>query len=238
MWFSHMVGHIVGKRMVFLYKKLKLNLNYNILIYIQHYTHNIHLLLGYANISNMNDFYFYFLSDALKLAVSNFRDVKGLMVSDDDMMEYVLDDPYIWNHVEVPNKNPDKLIDMVTIYNYPNKINLRYCDKLTDNSLLLLEYTHTLDLSGCVKITDGGLNHLNNAHTLNLTGCYNITDGGLIHMDKVHTLNLTHCDKITDKGLIHLESLHTLDLSRCKKITGRGIKYLLNNGVNIFVDFP
>jgi hypothetical protein len=47
----------------------------------------------------MDDSYFYFLSDSLKLAVSNFKDVKGLMVSDNNMMKYILYDPYIWNHL-------------------------------------------------------------------------------------------------------------------------------------------
>jgi hypothetical protein len=156
-------------------------------------------------------FYFYFLSDALKLAVSNFKDVKGLMVSDDDMMEYILYDPYIWNHLQIPNEDPDKLIDMMTIYNYPNKINLKWCNKLTDKSLLLLEYTHTLNLFGCNEITDEGLKHLKSIHTLNLWGCYQITDElsasrqwrrrrqGLKHLKSAHTLDLTDCNKITDE---------------------------------------
>jgi hypothetical protein len=189
------------------------------------YNHYINLLLGYANILDMDDYYFYFLSDALKLAVSNFKDVKGLMVSDDDMMEYVLDDPYIWNHLQVPNKNPDKLIDMMTIYNYPNKIDLKYCNKLTDKSLLLLEYTHTLNLLECKKITDKGLKYLKSVQTLDLTCCKKITDKGLKYLKSVQTLDLTRCQKITDGGLKHLNKVHTLNLSFIN-ITDEGIKHL------------
>jgi hypothetical protein len=186
----------------------------------------------------MDYFYFYFLSDALKIAVSNFKDVEGLMVSDDDVMEYILDDPYIWNHLHVPNKNPDKLIDMMTIYNYPNKIDLQYCGKLTDKSLLLLEYSHTLDLRRCELITDKGLKYLKSVHTLDLSWCKLITDElsasrqwrrrrqGLKHLKSVHTLNVYGCDQITDGGIIHLKLVHILDVSLCDRITDEGLKCL------------
>jgi hypothetical protein len=66
-----------------------------------------------------------------------------------------------------------------------------------------------IDLSYCDKLTDGGIGelarHCTGLTTVNLSRCYELTDGGLCelarHCAGLTTVNLSHCNKLTDGGL-------------------------------------
>jgi hypothetical protein len=109
-------------------------------------------------------------------------------------------------------------------FSYVSSLNLKGCEKISDNGLEHLKGIHTLN--ECQQITDKGLSHLKGIHTLNLRECKQFSDNGLEHLKGIHTLNLNECQQITDKGLSHLKGIHTLNLRECKQITDNGLEHL------------
>ena len=77
------------------------------------------------------------------------------------------------------------------------------CSKgIRDADLKHLKGIHTVNLRGCNRITDNGLEHLKGIHTLNLSWCKSITDNGLKHhhpkernAKRYHRLLLLHTKK-------------------------------------------
>ena len=108
-----------------------------------------------------------------------------------------------------------------------------------DENLMNLGNIHTLNLKGCDKITNEGMRYLDNCHTLNLSRCKKITNEGIKYLRNCHTLDLSYCDKVSDDGLAFLGKCHTLNLFGCNDITDVGLNHLRNcNKICIDVSFP
>ena len=105
------------------------------------------------------------------------------------------------------------------VFKFTNKlthINLNYCQKITDESLLYIsktcnQLTH-LELYIIPNLTDKGLKEIiincKEIEHLNLSGCKKFTDRSLMlipeNLKKLKVINLTRCLGVTDEFLIEL----------------------------------
>ena len=64
---------------------------------------------------------------------------------------------------------------MKTLLQHCHKLNLAYCDNITDHSIMELGLCAVLDLTGCHRITDIGVKALSHCNVLHLWQCNNLT---------------------------------------------------------------
>jgi hypothetical protein len=116
------------------------------------------------------------------------------------------------------------------------KLNLLFCEKITDASLehvSRLTSLQTLELLFCRQLTNTGLRHLISLHSLQTLVLSEVTDIGLEHLRglvNLQCLDLCGAEKLTDRGLFHLRSLSKLQnvgITRGCCITDVGLSALL-----------
>ena len=67
-----------------------------------------------------------------------------------------------------------------------------------------------LNLNYCNQITDEGLKYLKGVHTIYLEYCNQLTDEGLKYLSGVQNINLRECNQITDEGLKYLAGVQKI----------------------------
>jgi hypothetical protein len=106
-----------------------------------------------------------------------------------------------------------------------HKVELEYCDNITDVSLL--SKSNKVKLYNCDNITD--VSALANVHTVRLSDCLKITD--VSPLANVHTVGLIECPKVSDVSM--LSGVRQLEIYGCDNISEHQVKELRAQGVDV-----
>lgn len=149
--------------------------------------------------------------------------------------------------------------ELLNVYNAWNitKIDLSYCDNITDNSVKYLGECYMLILDHCHQITDDSVQYLGNCHILDLSVCQKLTVEsikhlqncwciifwGQCHVDDTCAQYLTNCrildlvgSPISDKGMELLVNCQEIVIDNYKNVTGECIQKMIKKGVNVHND--
>ena len=146
-------------------------------------------------------------------------------------------------HVSIVNAVEDNLpyflACLLNHVQWPARLNLAYCNQVTDVGLLAIgagcPALTSLNLRGCWRLTDAGLSAIGAGcpalTSLNLRGCDQVTDAGLSTIGAgcpaLTSLNLTDCELVTDVGLSAIgagcPALTSLNLAYCNRVTDAGL---------------
>lgn len=118
----------------------------------------------------------------------------------------------------------DEIAKLFSVRNM-TKINLSYCNNITDASVILLTGCRKLILSNCKNITDASIRYLGNCHYLDLSST-KITDESVKYLTNCRILVLYECRRITDISVKLLRNCRILNIVGCPYITNVGVRTL------------